>query len=238
MAIDKVGLDGLDVFVAKPDGEGPFPAIILFTEALGLNSDMLENSIGKLAEYGFMGVAPDIFHGDVFDGSDREVMLAKIRSIDDDQVMAEARQTIAYLRTRPDVRADRLGSIGFCMGGRLAFLAHAELAEDMKASVAFYGGGIAPDQDGLGRKPLLNRIPEMQGALFLGYGAEDAGITPEEHGRIVTSLSGAKKRFEFQLFTDAGHAFMSVSRPNYRPEATAKAWPITAQFYERHLLAS
>jgi len=226
---------GLDVFYAKPEGEGRFPAIILFTEGLGLNEDMLVGVVERLAGAGYFACAPDIFHGDVFDGTDRDAMIAKIRSINDDQVLDETRQTIGWLRARPEVRGDRIGGIGFCMGGRLAFLAHSALCDDIGASACYYGGGIAPDQDLVGRKPLLDRVPAMKGPIYLGYGAEDGGITPAEHARIVAALSAAKKRFEFQLFPGAGHAFLSESRPSYNANAAAEAWPLTLAFFDRYL---
>ena len=236
MAIEKVVLaEGLDGFYALPKGTGQFSVIVLFTEAFGLNEDMLEGSAQKLADAGFAVIAPDIFHGDIFDGSSFEPIMAKIKTIVDETVIEEARQTVAWIKTRPELDADRVGGIGFCMGGRLAFLAHSELADDFKATAAYYGGGIAPVEDRLGRKPLLDKVDAMKGALYLGYGADDQGITHEEHAKIVARLSEAKKRFEFQLFTGAGHAFLSQSRPNYCPEAAAEAWPVTFQFFERHL---
>ena len=225
----------LDGYLALPIGSGPFTPVILITEALGLNEDMLEGSAQKLAEVGFAVIAPDIFHGDIFDGTDWEPIMAKIKSIQDDLVMKEVGQTIDWITKQPDLRGDQIGCIGFCMGGRLAFLAHSVWAKEIKATAAFYGGGIAPVEDRLGRRPLLEMIDGMQGALFLGYGADDASITAEEHSKIVLGLSLAKKRFELQLFTAAGHAFLSVTRPNYRPEAAQEAWPTVFQFFMRHL---
>jgi carboxymethylenebutenolidase len=234
MAIEKVALESVDVFVARPPGTGPFPAVILFTEGLGLNRDMLEGGIGLLAQHGFVGIAPDFYHGVVFDGTDREAMIAKISSLNDVTIMDETRQAIDYARGLDNVASEAIGGIGFCMGGRLGFLAHAE--HGLRATVCFYGGGIAPATDRLGRKPLLDRIPEMTGALMLGYGAEDGGITGDEHGRIVEALSLAQKRFEFHLFTNAGHAFLAESRASmYRPEAAAEAWPLAFGFLHRFL---
>jgi len=236
MAIEKQTLpSGLDLYFAAPLTSEPAPAVILFTEGLGLNSDMLEASVQKLADAGFFAVAPDIFHGDVFDGADRDAMIAKIRSIKDEEVLQETEQTLSFLRTRSDVAPDRVGGIGFCMGGRLAFLAHGTMPEVFKASAGFYGGGIAPDQDMLGRKPLLHLVPDMRGALFLGYGAEDAGITPAEHSRIIEALSSAKKTYSFNVYADAGHAFLSPSRPSYAPAAAALAWPQVFEFFHRYL---
>lgn len=234
MLVQQTAIDpSLNAYFVQPDTDGPWPAVVLFTEGLGLNSDMLEGSLVPLAQAGIFAVAPDIFHGDVFDGSDRDAMLAKIRSINDDEVLDEAQRTILWLGAQDGVDETRVGGIGFCMGGRLAFLAHAALG--LGASACFYGGGIAPQEDRLGRKPVLDRVPEMQGPVFLGYGAEDTGITPDEHARIVQALSAAKKRFEFQLFPDAGHAFMSPSRPSYAPERAAEAWPLVTDFFRRSL---
>jgi len=236
MSIEKIAIsNSLNGFLALPQGTGPFTPIILITEALGLNEDMLEGSAQKLADAGFAVVAPDIFHGDIFDGKDWNPIMEKIKSIQDERVMDEVDQTIQWIEGQPNLKTDQIGCIGFCMGGRLAFLAHSVHAEKIKATAAFYGGGIAPVEDRLGRKPLLNKIDEMRGVLFLGYGADDQSITADEIAKIVHGLSTAKKRFELQLFTQAGHAFLSITRPNYCPEAAKEAWPIAFQFFERHL---
>jgi carboxymethylenebutenolidase len=106
--------------------------------------------------------------------------------------MAEAGKGLEFLAGRKEVAANKVGVIGFCMGGRFTFLANAVHADKFKGAVAFYGGGIANPKDQLGRKPLLDRVQAMRSPIMLNYGADDESIPAEEHERIAEALSQAK----------------------------------------------
>jgi carboxymethylenebutenolidase len=123
------------------------------------------------------------------------------------------------------VRSDARGIMGFCMGGRLAFLAGCHLGSRLQAVVSFYGGGIAPEgPDRFGRTPPIVSAGTLQAPVFLGYGADDGGIPPSEHARIVSALSAAKKRYTLAVYPGAGHAFLCEERANHAPVAAEIAW--------------
>ncbi|HET7369534.1 MAG TPA: dienelactone hydrolase family protein, partial [Gammaproteobacteria bacterium] len=122
---------------------------------------------------------------------------------------------------------------GFCLGGRLAFRAHAALADRVAASACFYGGGIAPLEDRFGREDLLGHIARMRAPLMLFYGADDQSIRPDEHGRLVEALSSAGLRYGLHVFADTGHAFFCDERSNYKAAAAAESWELMLDFFRR-----
>ncbi|WP_291510331.1 dienelactone hydrolase family protein [Acidithiobacillus sp.] len=224
----------LRAWYAHPTSPGPHPAVLVFIEAFGVNEHFRELA-ERLAKAGYCAVVPDIYHGKVYDYTDFDGAIGHLRTLKDDQVMTEAQTAVASILQRPEVRGPRVGVLGFCMGGRYAFLANAELGERVAATVAFYGGGIAPDKDPAGRPPLLGHVDKMQAPLLLLYGAEDQSIAPEEHGRIATALSTARKRYTLTVFPGAPHGFFSDRRDSYRAEPAREAWEMTLNHLQRGL---
>ncbi len=218
----------LRAWYAQPAGKGPFPAVLVFIEAFGVN-EHFQDVAERLAREGFCAVVPDLYHGRVYDYADFGSAIGHMKTLRDTQVMAEARATLEHLHSRPEIRPGRVGVIGFCMGGRYTFMANAELADSIGVAVAFYGGGIAPEKDPAGRQPLLHLVESMQAPITLLYGTEDSSILPEEHGRIATALSQAKKRYNLSVFPDAPHGFFSDRRDSYREGPAKKAWQIALQ---------
>lgn len=223
----------LRAYLTHPDDAGPHPAVLVFIEAFGVNAHFQKLAV-RLAEAGFTVLVPDVYHGHVFDYSDSTNAIAHLRTLNDDQVMRETTAALDYLGKHRQA-GDAVGVLGFCMGGRYAFLANAELNSRLRASVAFYGGGIAPEQDVAGRKPLLDRIPEMQAPLLLQYGSADQSIQPAEHARIVEALGTAGKRYSLDLYPGAGHGFFCDDRPSYDAGAAEQGWRRTLDFFRQHL---
>lgn len=225
----------LQGYYARPKGEGTYPAVIVFMEGFGLNDFIKFDVCERLAQAGFAALAPDFYHGDVYKYTDFQGGIAKLKTLNDDTIMAETGMGLAFLANRKEVDFSRLGAIGFCMGGRLAFLANSVHADQLKGTVCFYGGGIAPQQDPFGRPPLLDRVEAMQAPLLLIYGALDNSITPDEHERIAKSLSAAKKRYTLSIFPTVGHGFASVRREGSEGAAAKEAWQITMNFFLQNL---
>jgi carboxymethylenebutenolidase len=224
----------LQGYYVRPQGKGPFPAVMVFMEAFGLNQN-IKNACDRLAKSGYAALAPDFYHGDVYEYSDIQNAIAKLKSLNEETAMAEVGEGLKFLAQRQEVAANKVGVMGFCMGGRLTFLANAAHANSFQAAASFYGGGIAPKQDSFGRKPLLDRVEAMQAPIMLVYGAEDEMIPPDEHGRIAQALSAAKKRYILTVFPNAGHGFLSDRRDSYAPEAAREAWEMTMNFFKQNL---
>jgi carboxymethylenebutenolidase len=224
--------EGLQGYYVYPKGKTSAPAVIVCMEAFGLNSHIKE-VCDRLAKAGYAALAPDFYHGATY--TDVQSAIAKLKTLNDDTVMAEFGKGLEFLAKRKEVAVKRIGVMGFCMGGRFAFLANAVHADKIKGAVAFYGGGIANPKDQLGRKSLLDRVSTMQSPIMLMYGAEDTSIPAEEHGRIATALSSAKKRYTLTVFPKAGHGFFSNRRDSYVADVATKAWQLTMDFFSDSL---
>ena len=228
---------GLEGYAALPKGTGSFPGVLVFMEAYGITGH-IRGVCDRLAQASITALAPDFFHGELIAYADSQAAMAKIPGLKDDVLLDECAAGLDWFAAQKTVRRDALGVIGFCMGGRLAFLANCRLAARLRAAVAFYGGGIAPEAPGpdrFGRTPPLAETAAMQAPLFLGYGADDQGITPAEHARVVSALSAAKKRYALNVYPGAGHAFLCEERANYAPVAAKIAWRDALDFLSVHL---
>jgi carboxymethylenebutenolidase len=222
-------------YYVTPAGSGKFPAVIVLMEAFGLNK-WCESVCDRLAKAGFAALAPDFYRGATYAYTDVNGAIAKLKSLKDDAVMADVGKSLNFLAGKPEINPAGIGVLGFCMGGRYAFLTNATFPNKIKAAVSFYGGGIdAPADNALGQKSLLNRVGSMQAPIMLIYGSEDQLIAAEEHGRIAAALSKAKKRYIVNLFPKAGHGFFSDRRDSYVPAAAAEAWLMTTGFFSQNL---
>lgn len=227
--------DDLDGYVENPRGHKPFPAVLVFMEAFGITGH-LHNVCKRLADAGFVALAPDFFHGDVVNYGDMNAAMAKIQTLDDGQIMQETSASLMWLIAQRNVDKNRLGVIGFCMGGRLAFLANCRFPQQLKATVGFYGSGIAGEgPDRFGRTPPIAEAEKIQGATFLGFGADDQSIPPAEHARIAEKLSTLKKRYTLAVYPNAGHGFLCEERSGYAPAAAERAWPEAIEFLRTEL---
>lgn len=226
---------GLTGYYVTPSGKATFPAVIVIMEAFGLN-DYIKSVCDRLAKAGYAALAPDFYHGAVYQYSDMSNAIAKLKTLKDDVVMAEFGKGLEFLSKRPELLNQKIGVMGFCMGGRFTFLANGQYATQLKAAVAFYGSGIAPAAaDPMGRANLLSWADKMNAPIMLMYGAEDQSIAPEEHQQIALALSKAKKRYTLNVFPNAKHGFFSDRRDSYNPIASYEAWAMTLSFFERSL---
>ncbi|MDB5026856.1 MAG: Carboxymethylenebutenolidase [Candidatus Eremiobacteraeota bacterium] len=225
---------GKRAYYARPAGDGPFPGVLVFQEAFGVN-DYIQSETRRLAEHGYAAIAPDIFDGATYSYDDRDSVFPRLQSLTDEAMMERVSPAVAYLDAQPQVKKRAYGAVGFCMGGRLAVLAAIELGERIAAAAAFYGGGIAPEVQ-RAFSPLLERLAQVKGELLLLYGADDASIEPREHGRIAETLSAHKKAYALVVYPGAQHAFASHARPSmYNADAARMAWNRTFELLDRRL---
>ena len=158
--------------------------------------------------------------------------------VPDDRFVGDAAAAVAWLRDLPAANG-RVGVIGFCSGGRQAFLASVEL--DVQAAVDCYGAFVLhepPDGFPIRVRPLADRVGEV-GAPLLGlFGNDDRNPSPAEVDELEELLRDHGKTYEFHRYDGAGHAFFSVDRPAYRHAAAADGWLRVGAFLHRHLAAA
>jgi carboxymethylenebutenolidase len=217
----KSGAEQVQGYLARPAARGPFPALVVIHEWWGLNTQ-IKGMAEKLAREGYVALAVDLYRGRVT--ADPMEAHEIMRGVPEDRAIRDLKAAVAYLRGRPDVRGDRIGSIGWCMGGGYS-LTLAIHQSDLAACVIYYGR-LATD------KNLLDQI----GAPVLGFfGEEDRGIPPSAVRAFDRTMKTLDKETQMHIYPGAGHAFANPGRPSYRKAAAADAWNQTVAFFAKFL---
>ncbi|MEX1253419.1 MAG: dienelactone hydrolase family protein [Dehalococcoidia bacterium] len=228
---DTLTVDGAEMrcYVTTPSGSGPHPAVVVIQHAGGVD-DFVQTMTDRIAEAGFVGAAPDLYHRDDPNASDDA--LTRMSRLRDKHIVADTNATIAHVKGMSEVRSDRLGITGFCMGGRVAYLMAAQ-APELKASVVFYGGNTMVSW-GEGAAPF--ELSDRIACPVLGlFGEDDGNPNPADVAKIDAELTRLGKTHEFHSYAGAGHAFMSEGRPSHRAEAAADAWQKCVAWFDRYL---
>ncbi|HEX8069963.1 MAG TPA: dienelactone hydrolase family protein, partial [Pyrinomonadaceae bacterium] len=209
-----IAVDGstMRMFVAQPRAEGRYPGVLFYSDIFQLTAPM-QRACARLAGYGFVVAAPEIYHrieppGTViaFDDAGRTRGLADASNTTVAQFDRDARAVLDYLAGHERVAAGRLGVAGFCIGGHLAF--RAAFNADVRATVCFYGTGIHNGKLGQDADAgSLARAADIKGDLLLVWGTRDPHIPEDGRALIEAELQRAGTKFAVRLY-DAEHAFM------------------------------
>jgi len=221
----KSGDEQASGLLATPEGKGPFPAVVVIQEWWGLN-DWVKDQARALAKEGYAALAVDLYRGKV--ATQQEDAHQLMMGLSPDRALRDLEGAVAFLQARPEVRKDRIGSIGWCMGGRYS-LALATEEPALAAVVAYYG---APPTD-----PVA--IGRIKAPVMGHFGGEDKGPSPEQVRLFEDLMKKAGKPVDVKIYPGAGHAFANVNNPwgGYRKDAAEDAWARTKAFLARHLKA-
>ena len=215
------------VYVAAPEPAGQYPGILFYSDIYQLGRP-ITHLADRLAGYGYVVAAPEIFHrlepiGAVIEPTD----LGKMRGNDDarrteiSEYDADANAVLEWLKADSSVAADKLAAFGFCIGGHLAF--RAALQSQVKAGVCVYPTGIHSGKLGRGVADTIAQVSEIQGEIFTLFGTLDPHVPPEGRQTILQALDQAGVRHKTLLYK-ANHTFMRDDGYRYDPEATDRAW--------------
>ncbi len=212
----------MQAYVAAP-GKANGAGIIVFQEAFGVN-DYIRDVADRFAEIGITAIAPELFHRTAsgFEAAygDFEPIRPHMAALTPDGLEADAAAAYERLTNEPGVDAQRIAAIGFCMGGRVSYIANAALP--LRAAISYYGGGIAPD--------LLDRAKRQHAPLLMFWGGADSHISPEQYRAVADALTAAEKTHEQVVFSQAGHGFFCDRRESYEPSAARQSWALSLEF--------
>jgi carboxymethylenebutenolidase len=219
------------------EGDGPRPGVLLYPDAFGVRTSMLEMA-ARLARLGHVVLLPDLFYRagavppfDVrtafTDPPERDRLMALIRSLTPERVASDGAAYLAALAARPGVRPDRLAVVGYCMGGRVAFLTAALHPDRVRAAASFHGGGLVTDAPESPHR-LADRV---KASIYLGVADEDRGCTPEHQAALAAALGAAHADYQIELYRGKRHGFAVPDHAGaYDAEAAERHWRRLASF--------
>jgi carboxymethylenebutenolidase len=205
-----------------PHGAGPHPAVVVIQEWWGVN-DWIKEQASNLAAHGYVALAVDLYRGKVADNQDMAHEL--MRGLPQDQGVRDLVAGFRFLAARKDVKHDRIGAVGWCMGGGYAL--QLAIAEPNLKAVSINYGALATDKD---------QLAKIHAAVLGNFGGQDRGIPPDAVHAFESSMKTLGKPVDAKIYSDAGHAFENPNNKiGYRPEDAADAQGRTARFFEQNL---
>ncbi len=230
----------MGTYLALPEAARakPLPAVIVYMEIFGVN-DHIRDVTRRVAAEGYVAIAPDFFHRTgagielAYDDAGMAEGMKHLGALAADQMIADARDTLAYLRSRDDVEGSRIGAMGFCIGGHMTYLTACET--DVAAAAAYYGGGIAAPEGPGGGASTVSRTSGIRGRIHCYFGGQDAMIPPDQVAAIRQALEQAGVAHEVVVYDDADHGFHCDQRDSYHAASAEDAWQKTLALFEREL---
>jgi carboxymethylenebutenolidase len=217
--------------IHQPEGRTK-GGLVVVQEAFGVN-DHIEDVAGRFADAGWLAVAPHLFHrsGDpTFGYDDVSQVLPHMQQLRADTVLDDIDAALAHLGGA-GIPADRIGAVGFCMGGTVALVTAAR--RTIGAAVTFYGGGVVEGRFGF--PPLVEEATRLA-APWLGlYGDTDRGIPVDQVEALRAAAASSGQVTDVVRYPGAGHGFHCDRRPDHHPPSATDAWQRTLEWFDRWL---
>jgi len=193
-----------------PQGAGPHPALIVIHEWWGLNDWIKQEAAGYAAK-GYVTLAVDLYRGKV--ATDPEMAHELSRGLPQDQGVRDLTAAVAWLQSRKDVKRERIGAVGWCMGGGYAL--QLAIASPSLRAVAINYGSLATDKAALG---------QIHAAVLGNFGGQDRGIPPDAVHAFEAAMQSLGKPVDAKIYPLAGHAFENPNNASgFRPADAADA---------------
>ena len=228
--------DPIDAYMARPLGAGPFPGVVVIHHMPGWDASNKEIA-RRFAHHGYVAILPNLHYRE--GKATPEANSASIREkggMPDERTMGDVQAAIDRLRELPYLNG-KIGVIGYCSGGRQAYLAGCTL-EGVDAVVSCYGGGVAQKpQEITPQQPVapIDLTKDMQCPILGLFGIEDKRPSPEDARKTEEALKKHGKTYEFHTYENAGHAFFAVDREQYRVHAALDGWKRVFGWFDKYL---
>jgi carboxymethylenebutenolidase len=229
------GGDEIEAYLARPDGDGPRGGVVVIHHMPGYDRATKEIT-RRFAELGYDAICPNLYWREA-PGAAPDDAAATARAsggVPDQRLVGDVGGAAAYLRALPSSNG-KVGSIGYCSGGRQSVLAACHV--DLDAAVDCYGAFVTgtPPEGFPMRSNIVDDLPSLRAPLLGLFGAEDSHPSPEQVAELAGILTENGKDFEFHTYPDAGHGFFATDRPSYRVAAANDGWEKIAAFYAAKL---
>jgi carboxymethylenebutenolidase len=224
-----------------PDGDGPWPAVIMFPDAGGLR-DTFRQMGERMAGLGYVTLVPDFYYRvggyepfdlrTVFgDPAERERLMNLMRSVTAEMIVRDARRFVDYLTSLPETSGNGVGTTGYCMGGRLSLIVAGHLGDRVAAAASFHGGNIAASNDP--DSPHL-RAGDMAATVYVAGATDDGSFPDEQRDRLEDALTEAGVRHTIETYP-AAHGFAVPDNATYDAVAAERHWEAMSSLFRSSL---
>lgn len=228
-----------EAYLARPTHPGKFPGVVVIHHMPGWD-EWITEVVRKFAHHGFAAISPHLYFRDGPGNPDD--IGARVRAaggVPDDQVVGDVAGAMACLRAQQNHNG-KIGVIGFCSGGRHAYLCACRIA-DLDAVVDCWGGNVVVDDKSQlnAKRPAapIDLTEQLRAPLLGIFGNDDQNPNADQVNRTEATLKRLGKTYEFHRYDGAGHAFFNTSRSAHRPEQAADGWGKVFAFLRKHLAA-
>jgi carboxymethylenebutenolidase len=227
-SVDIETRDGVsDSYLVRPDGDGPFPPVLLFQDAFGMRPRLAEMA-GRIAERGYTVLVPNLLYrfgrspqidlSGLADPARRGEAIGQVmpmvHDLTSDKIISDAKSYLDHLGPEPAVL------VGYCMGGTNALVVAAAYPERVKAIAGFHSGGVVTDQPD---SPHL-AVGSITGEVYLGHADNDGSMTAEHIKIVEAALAEAGVTHTSELYEGAPHGFTMTDTAMYHEEGEKRHW--------------
>jgi len=210
-------------YIAQPDDDAKHPGLVLIQEWWGIEPHIVDLA-HKFAENGFVVAVPDLYHGKIATEPDDAERIMMMVTHNVERAVKEIIGALDSIKAMPSVEPKKLGVIGFCLGGFLAYTVASRYA-GLGAVVPFYGAGY---------NPTPKEVARINAPVLAFYGSQDQSVPQQQIEKIERLYKEAGKDITVKVY-DAGHAFLNPTHGAGNEQAAAQAWPLAIQFLKQHL---
>ena len=217
----------MDVFITRPEGDGPFPVVVQLMDGLGMREE-LHGHARRVAGWGYCVVAPDLFYRQGLKGpldfgnpDSRDRIMAAIGGLTAQMVKADVEAALALVEGDPAIRPGVIALHGYCMGGKLTLELAQAMGDKVACGASLHPGGLATDAPASPHR----HLDRVSAELYFGIADQDAMATPEQMAELETALKAAGVTYQLEWHPGALHGYMMPSRTElYNEQAAEKAW--------------
>jgi carboxymethylenebutenolidase len=231
--------DEIHTYIARPDGPGPYPGVVLVHHAPGWD-EFYREFARRFAEHGYIAIVPNLYER--FGHGTPDDVAAAARGaggVSDASVIADSQAALNWVVSHPTSNG-KVGIIGTCSGGRHAVLV-ASSVPGFSAVADLWGGGVVASPSQLNeRQPVapIDLTPNLNAPLIGLFGNDDRGPSPEQVDQHEAALQQHGKTYVFHRYDGAGHGFFNYHTPAYRQQAAMDGWNKVDEFFTQHLTAT
>lgn len=228
--------DVIDAYAARPLGPGPFPGVLVVHHMPGWD-EWTREVVRRLTHHGFNAISPDLhFRQGPGTPTEKSQRVREMGGQIDEMVIGDLIGGERYLRELPTGNG-KVGLIGFCSGGRVAFMAASKIPT-LACAVDCWGGNVvSPPAKLNANQPVapFDMTPDISVPLLGLFGNDDSNPDPKQVDQIEETLKAHKKDYEFHRYDGAGHAFFNWAGDRYRANQAADGWEKVFAFFRKHL---